>query len=607
MTSPAANGLGERARAALADRRARLVWFGAVAVGAVYLGFIAPSVDGAGKFVQRFGYYTIAATFAWFLAALWPLREAIRSVLAAPTRREWAIVGGTIVACTLVACLTVPYSYKVLYDEFVLQSTALHLHQAREVGATVRAYEVEGVFRSIGTYLDKRPPFFAFLVSLLHDLTGYREANAFALNTALFPVVLGLVYLIGRRLAGHLAGYVALVALGAFSLLAHNATGAGMELINLVMLLGVIALGIHYLAAPDGPRLAALVLAAILLTQTRYESALYVAPVALVVLEGWRRVGRPLLPWAAVFAPALLIPFALHQTYLSGSPQLWELREGEATRFGFHYLSGNLSHALNFFFSFAGSMPNSWWLALAGFPALGWAAVQLIRGARGWKRAEPAVASVAIFGAAIAANLGLLMCYYWGQLDDPIASRLSLPFSVLLAFALGWATTRFAPRWRSVAAGLAVGGAVLSYLATGLKANATHHRLNLLMAEIAWEREVVSALPAKPRLILSNKSALAWLLRETPAMPLGRARWRAPAVQFHLDHHTFSEVLVTQQLVPAGDDGVFQISARDLLPDNYVLEPIAERRFDTHRARISRVKEIRLDENTPGWQAIAQP
>lgn len=588
-------------------RPVRLALFGLAAVASVHLGFVAPDVEQARDLVQRYGYYTVAGTFVWFLLALLPLRGGIARALGATTRREWLVVGALAGACVLVACLTVPYTYKVLYDEFVLQSTALHLHQAREVGATVRAYEVEGAFRSIGTYLDKRPAFFAFLVSLLHDVTGYREANAFLLNTALAPLVLGLAYLLGRRLAGHAAGVVTLLGLGAFSLFAHNATGAGMELINLAMLLGVMLLAIHYLAAPGPERLAPLVLAAVLLAQSRYESALYVAPVALVVLEGWRRVGRPILPWAAVAAPLLLVPYALHQTYLSGSPQLWELREGEATRFGFLYLESNLRHAAKFLFNFSGTTPNSWWLAVAGLPALGWATWRLARAARRWSAAEPAVVAVAVFGAAIVANLALLMCYYWGQLDDPIVSRLSLPFCALLALALGWAAVRPPAPWRQRAVAVAVVGPLLAYLSSGLRANATHFDLNLLMKEIAWEAEVVAALPPAPRLVLSNKSALAWIVRETPSIPLARARWRAPAVRFHLEHHTFEEVLVTQQLVPAGDDGVFQVSPRDRLPDHYVLEPVAERRFDTHRARISRVREIRLDPDTPGLQALASP
>lgn len=572
----------------------RLALFGVVAVAAVYCGFVAPSVAQAGEWVRRWGYYAMAATFVWALLewsrvapGLWRARPVL-------TRREaWGLFG-LIAAFTLLAVLTVPYTYKVLYDEFVLQATAQNLHQVREVGATARGYEIEGVFRGVSSYLDKRPIFFTFLVSLLHDLTGYREANAFALNTALLPVILGLLYLLARRIMEHAAACVAVVCLGALPLLAYNATGAGMELINLAMLLGVILLAAHYLEAPDEPRLAALILAAVLLAQSRYESALYIAPTALVVLEGWRRRSRPILPVAAILAPALFIPYALHNTYLSGTPSLWELREGAETRFAGHFLLHNLHHAWLYFFDFSGLRPNSWWHGVAGLPALLWAAWQVARRWRTWLSAPPNGVVFTLYGGAICGGLALLMFYYWGELDDPIVSRLSLPFCALLALCLGWFVAALPVRRRALGLGVVAGGALLAYGTTGLRANATHWQLNLLMREIAWEGEFVDSLPPARRLIVSNKSALYWLVREMPAVQIPRARWRAEQVKFHLDHHTFDEIIVCQGYRATGPDGVFQLDPADRLPASYVLEPIVERRWGTKLARLSRVAAIRL-------------
>ena len=42
------------------------------------------------------------------------------------------------------------------------------------------------------------------LISLVHDLTGYRTANAYALNAVLYPITLALAYYLGRRLQGAL-------------------------------------------------------------------------------------------------------------------------------------------------------------------------------------------------------------------------------------------------------------------------------------------------------------------------------------------------------------------------------------------------------------------
>ncbi len=575
----------------------RLALFGAVALAAVVVGFLVVPFDTAGHLIQQYGYYTIAGTFAWFVLAM--VRVVPGACCALPSlscRERWQI-GAVVVGCTLVAVLTTPYTYKVLYDEPVLQGTAWNLHFFREVGNYQHAYMVNGVFSPVtvaGTYLDKRPFFFAYLVSLVHDLTGYREGNAFALNTALMPVVLVLTYFYARRLVGHAAALAAVFTLGTLSLMAQNATGAGMELLNLAMLLLTLHLAAHWLAAPDAPRLTALVLAVVLLAQSRYESALYVAPVALVVVEGWRRAGRLILPAAAVLGPALLVPYALHNTYLSGTPFLWELRDGDTGRFGFQYLAKNLPHAWLFFFDTSGmNTASSWWLFGAGFVALGFVLLRLVRSLPRWRGAPPAAVALTLGGAGIVANLLLLQLYYWGQLDDAIVGRLALPFAVLLVLCLALVAQRWSsPRWPLAAC--LVAGAALAAFTSGLVSNARHSYRNILGQELAWESRFVAARPPGDRLILTGRSALVWYAEHIAAIPLGRASVRAAAVKFHLEQHTFSEVLVIQDYRPVGPEGGFQLDPNNHLPDAYVLEPLVERRFGAHMARISRVIAINL-------------
>jgi hypothetical protein len=572
----------------------RLLLFGAVAVASVYFGFVRPSVAEAGRLVQHYGYYAILVTFTWALFAWARVLPTWWCERPALTRRELVGIISVIGALTLIAVLTTPYTYKVLYDEFVLQSTARNLHEIREVGTITRGYEVDGVFRGVSSYLDKRPIFFAFLVSLLHDLTGYREANAFALNTGLMPVILGLLYVLARRLVSHGPACVAVVSFGAFSLLAYNATGAGMEMVNLAMLLFTILLAMHYLEAPDEPRLAALVLAAVLLAQSRYESALYVAPTALVVIEGWRRRSRPILPLAAILAPALLVPYAMHNVFLSGTPSLWELREGQEHRFGLLYAANNFRHAFAFFFNFSELILNSWWLGVAGLPALAWCGFAVARNGRAALRASATVVALVVFGGAICGGLVLLMFYYWGELDDPIVSRLSLPFCALLALCLAWVAGHLPGRARQWGVAVGIGGALLAYFSTGLRANSRHWELNVLMRELEWETQMIEALPPARRLVVSNKSSLYWVGRETPSVQIPRARWRAEQVKFHLDHHTFDEVVVCQGYRATGADSGFQLDPLDRLPESFVLEPIVERRWAGRIARLSRVVEIRL-------------
>jgi len=573
-----------------------LLAFGVIVLASVWIGFLMCDANEAGLLVRRFGYYTIALTFAWAVVAVVTITPDWIKSWPAISNHEWGVTVGAIGGLTLIAVVTVPYTYKVLFDEFVLQATAWCMHETREVGVIVRGYDIGGIFAPLQTYLDKRPFFFAFIVSLFHDLTGYREANAFALNTVLLPVSLGLLYLLARRLSTHLGAIAATVAMGGLSLLAQNATGSGMEMINLVMLLVVMHLGLLYLDQPDDRRLSALILCTVLLAQSRYESGLYVAPAALVILEGWRRAGKMIFPAAAVLAPALLIPYALHNTYLSGMPLLWELRDGESSRFGVQYLLENVHHALLFFFSFSGKLTNSWWLGVAGIPAFLAGAWVATRGIARWQKASSRDVLMVVFGGAISANLGLLMFYYWGQLDDAIVSRLSLPFSAFLALCIAWAITQLKEQWQRPLAKVAICGALLSYFGSGLVGNATHWRSNQQAREIAWEVDQVKAMPPATRLILTNKSALIWLINRIAAVQVVRARDRGEQIKYHLDQHTFQEVLVMQTYRPIGPRGGFQLEPADRLPDNFILEPVIERRVGTHAIRISRL--VRVDEPT---------
>lgn len=571
----------------------RLALFGAAAVTAVAFGFLAHSAAEAGRLVQRFGYYTMAGTFLWWLAALGRRLPDARAWVRAEGRGPRWWVAGLAAGLSVVAFATFPYSYKVLYDELVLQATAWNLHYFREVGTVVRGYPIEGIFTSLDVYLDKRPHFFPFVVSLAHDLTGYREINGFVVNTLLLPAVLALFYALARRLAGARAALAALACFGASSLLAQNANGVGMELLNLGMLLLAMLLAADYLGRPDEDRLSALILTSVLLAQSRYESSLFVLPVAVAVLEGWRRAGRILLPPAALCAPLLLVPCALQNTYLSGTPLLWELRADMDSRFGGAYFTDNLAHAFVYFFDLSGNMLNSWWLATVGAAALGWAAWRVVRRLGRWRSAPPGALAAVLFAAVVMANLLLLMFYFWGQLDDPIVARLVLPFNAVLGLALAWAAEQAEAKLpgRRVATFLA-GGALLTYVGFGLRASAHHTQINQLASEMLWEGRLLASLPPKERLIITNKSALAWIMRRIPVITVDRARFLAEKIQFHLDHGTFQEVLVTQLLRPIGPEGTFTVDPNDSLPASYVLEPVVERHIGARIARVSRLVAI---------------
>ena len=575
----------------LARSDVRLAALGLSAVVAVWLGFVGVGVKPAEQAIMRGGYYVMTLSFVLWLTVLVRLWREFGPVCPGWSRHELLAAGMLIAVCTTVAITQETFRSKILYDEFVLQSTAYSMHFFREVGVMVRGYDLLGTFVSLDSFLDKRPYFYPYLVSLVHDLSGYRPGNAIAVNLLLLPTTLGLSWWLGRGLAGWRGGLVAAGLLGTLPLLGQNATGSGMELTNLAMLLSCITLAGAWLERPDEIRLSAFVVGCVLLTQCRYESALYVVAALAVVLAGWWRARRIVVAWPVVLAPLLLVPVAWHQRVLSESPVLWEMKANQTSRFGVEYLAGNLRGVADHLFSLSARQANSPVLSVVGSAALlwvvAWLAWRFLRGDRGMAGRH---LSWLLFGGVICANTLLVQFYFWGSWADPMAARFALPLYMLFAFAsvafIRWLDRRM-PATPWLFAIVAVG-----FLGFSLPRQARHHYSHLGNDEIEWERRYVAALAPADRLIITNKSSLPWLMEQTPSILLPRARAMQDRLSHHLARHTFGEILVMQSLRPTSIRGDHRIVPEEELPPGFTLELITEKRFGTKIARISRLVAV---------------
>ena len=586
--------------------RVALLLFAACAVASVLLGFRLVPPAQAERLITHGGWFYILGVFGLWVFHAWRVLQERRDVWLSWLRRPgWT--GAVIVAGTAFALWSDEFAHKVLFDEYVLQGTAWHMHLTKEVGTPLRAYDFAGTWLVIDTFLDKRPYFFTFLVSLLHDLTGYRLANTFVLNAALTFVTLAAVAWLVRALTGRAGpARLAVGLLATLPLFGQNASGASMELLNVAMIAGVTIAATLYLRVPDGNRLALLVLTAFLLAQTRYESVLFVLPVGVVVLLGWWRAGRIFLPWPAIIAPLLLVPYAWHDRFVGSKPILWQLREGESARFAWQYLRGNLEGAWNFFSSVSPGQPNSAWLVLLGVAGLIAALARLATRRRSGAATPPApavVPAIGLMALTVAANLGLLMFYYWSRLDEPIATRFALPFCLVLALAAGWFVhhldRRGLPALRIGTAGLAVWLAVCAAPALAHRFYTTQ---NMVMHETDWEVEQAQArIRRGPVLWITAKATMPFLLQRIPAVNTTIAGVRGPQIAWHLREGTFRDVFVAQVVRPTSAQGDLIVDPDEMLPPAFQLEPVAEKRFGARWIRISRLTGIDLP------QTLAQP
>lgn len=322
---------------------------------------------------------------------------------------------------TLLCALRVDAALRVQFDETNLLSTSRNMHEVRAAFVTTQAVPYEGAPQPVEFMVDKRPPLFPFLVSLLHDLTGFRIANAFALNLGVLFLLLATIGTAVQRRAGALHGAAAVLLLASVPLVLAGARSAGFELLALLLGTWVVLAALAFARAPSPPHHLWLLAALLLFAHARYES-LAVGAVALGVALWRARSSLPprrALPQLLLLAP-LLVPLAflfLHAT----DPDFYPEADERAV-LGLHHALAHLPGLLATFFDpgpaspFAGPLA---WLALLVLAAT------LVR--RRWSLAHTQVALPVLAATAIA------LAWFYGDAREPSAWRLYLPAVALAA------------------------------------------------------------------------------------------------------------------------------------------------------------------------------
>jgi hypothetical protein len=582
----------------IADRRLWLFAFISALAGATGF-FLVPDGRALGV-VENVGYWTVLAAFLLFLRALWlTFRPDLAALRGAGARGvDWASVA-VVGLGGLVLIVHEPFGFKIVMDEPMLVGTSMSMHFSRTVLTPFRGADIHGTYVVIAGMMDKRPLFFPFLVSVLHDLTGYRPENAFVLNGILVFVFLGLVNVTGRMLAGRLAGYIGVALFAGLPLLAQNATGGGFELLNIVMILSTLLLGARFISLRDERSFTAFCYSALLMAQVRYETAIFLVPVVCIILWVWRREGRTTLTWPVMVAPILMVTCALQNRIFDIRASAWQLQSkpGMTKPFSLSYMMGppdspnNLAHAIGFFFGKPTDQPNSYVLSTLGCIAIFFLLLLVAKRLRALGAEPPISAAVVFFSLGFAAHFFLMMCYFWGHFDDPVIRRLSLPTQLWMVIAVMAVLQQFP---RPAVARTLLGIAVLGILTQGVPSMAAHayNQEYLAGLETAWRRKFIAEHPERDYLMIDNDSIL-WVAHQVSATPVTAASTRKDSLVFFMRTHTFSNVYVFQRFTVDADTGKLTIRDGDDLGPDYVLETVKEERLALLTVdRISRVKEI---------------
>lgn len=385
------------------------------------------------EFAAVAAYWVLPGSLAvWFGTWLWLRRTA--------SSGPWREAGIGLVAAAALAWLAAslaPPTQRMQFDETSLAGTALDMHWHRAATMTTAAVPFAGEVLGVERTQDKRPPLFPFLVSLLHDATGPRPANAFAVNLLLFAALLWLLHrwlVPGLGPVGALAAPLLVLACPAVVL---SATSGGFELLALLLLLGVLTVARAHLAAPSPARAAQLTALVGLAAASRYETG----PLALVLAGPvwWWTRHVPGVVRASVGIGGLMLPLLVPLWWLASHAQRPDFYPEALGRplVALDHAVTNLPPLLHGLFLAGGPWP-------IGLPWLGVVAGVV----RCWQRQAKRLDLLVVGGGLLATGLALV--WFFGDVREPGAVRLYLPVALLGSLAPLSLAPLLPQRWRTL-------------------------------------------------------------------------------------------------------------------------------------------------------------
>ncbi|MEX0326094.1 MAG: glycosyltransferase family 39 protein [Puniceicoccaceae bacterium] len=418
------------------------------------LSFILGNHYARGGHIIYLTYPNLLLSFSLFVGGLFFLhrKEWNFKRLLPQTKGAWINVAGV----SLLLLLLEPFEFKIIYDEVLMAVAAEMIHFSRIVGMATMANDYDGSYQFLLPLLEKRPFFFPFLVSLVHDISGYRYSNVFILNAILTPVFLILLNFLGKQFGGTKGGILAVLLAGTLPLLALMASSGNQDILNLVMLCLALVLSWLYLTSPTELRLIPLVYCLILFFQIRYENGVFLIPFGMLILMGWQRAKRPLLPWPVLLSPLFLILPSIHYFIVTNNSGRYFQSGpgGRESTFSIDYFSDNVGSAGTFLFSVGQGLPNSILLTMLGFSALLLFLYYAMVNSRKKRTATVASTILLFLMLGVVLHLSLVLLFNYGVFDSYLTARLSLPLNLLFILLVPFVYRRFGRR--AIAATLAV-------------------------------------------------------------------------------------------------------------------------------------------------------
>lgn len=456
--------------------------------------------------------------------------------------------------------------FKTLGDEGLVASVSQNLHFHRSPEYIWRAYQIDGAFSVIESYPEKRPLAFSVILSVVHDISGYRIENGFYLNLLLGVFLIAMMGWFGQKMAGYKGSLLGMLSVPAVPMISYYAHGCGIDILNLVLLVSVLCLAIQWNHYKDAFSFLAFLVASSLLAISRYESVLFLLPVGgCILLLKWRDKEWD-LPWMSFCVLGVIALIPLQQSAFRINEAFWEMdsKPMASSVFGFQYLSDNLSHAFGFLTDFSNTYPNSPVVFIMGFVAL----LLLIAASPRAFRARSLCSNdiiVFIMGFGMLMHFAVIMLYFYGQLDSPILHRFALPAYGLLMITSIMVLRVVKSQWFQNGWVLLFFCGFLLYSIPTAAAH-TYESRYIPSAHAKWVREYVKS-HKRTNYLVVDFNPLLWTTLNVSSINFSRANAMIDRILFQLEEGALKDIYLLENYVRNDVGGAFELSSDAPLSD----------------------------------------
>jgi hypothetical protein len=493
-------------------------------------------------FVNTTYYLLMVTVLCWAGAYLHRARDLGREKAVVWVKENWP---GIVVAfvVTAVAGLAVEPALRVLSDEANLVGTSKNFFESKTATFTVSGKNYYGSYWDVDVAIDRRPTLFPFLVSLVHAALGYSYENAFVFNLLVLPAFLLVSYRLAKSLGGETFAVVSTLFVAAHPVTLISARSGGFDFLTTFFGLLVIKSLYDHFHDRSPATLAILWMNLCMLAEIRYESALFIPPIVVLLLLFRMITWSTLRPYAFIYAltPAYLLP-RIWQAILRGNVP--EQAPGTVT-FSIENFLDNAHEYFEPILSPAKAHPfhAAILIALGVVGSVVWLRWLVTRvRAKDWQAPQTRFAICVLVWMLVQSVI--VWSYVWGRAQYPTSARLVIAIDTFFSFAAAWVVIRTLRRFRPFVP-ILLGAAVL---AAELPVASQGRMLNRLTQtrESAETWRFFERLNEKRILIVTDRPSH-FTIMNYGSMRFEAAR-RDPYLFTALERRLFHDVYVIQQI-----------------------------------------------------------